>query len=81
MKAVLPSISKILTGSGNASEPGPDASMQSRSKKGKKKAQMYEGDELFTSTRPAIYSTEVDSKILLIALEGMCLHLEIGGIA
>lgn len=71
MKSVLPSISKMLVNSDGAPDFGVNGSSQSKSKKGKKKAQSYEGDELFSAARPVVYPTDVDAKVLLKALEGM----------
>ncbi|KAF9453001.1 hypothetical protein P691DRAFT_802381 [Macrolepiota fuliginosa MF-IS2] len=67
MKAVLPSISKVLVSSDNLSNFGVGPT-QSKGRKGKKK-QSYEGDELFSASRPVIYSTDVEGKVLLAALE------------
>lgn len=70
MKATLPSVSKILAIPENTNT-GLNDSAQSKSKKGKRKAQTYEGEGLFSASRPVIYSTDIDGKVLLTALEGM----------
>jgi hypothetical protein len=70
MKAVLPSISRILANSENSSDVETNGFASAKGRKGKKKAQTYEGDELFSSARAVICPTDVDGKVLLTALEG-----------
>lgn len=70
MKGILPLVSKILRDH-NTRDTILDSFAQSKGRKGKKKAQMFEADELFASVRSIIYPTESDGKIVLIALEGL----------
>lgn len=70
MKSVLPLVSKILRNPNDTHDSVPSSSTQSKGRKGKKKAQAFETDELFTSVRPVIYPSESDGKNVLMALEG-----------
>ncbi len=70
MKATLPSVSEILASPESTSSAAINGSAQPKSKKGKRKAQTYEGEGLFSVSRPVIYSTDADGKVLLTALEG-----------
>jgi hypothetical protein len=68
MKAVLPSVTQLLKSPGNTSNTG--ANVSAKGRKGKKKVQAYEGDELFSSARPVLCPADIDRKVLLVALEG-----------
>jgi len=70
MKATIPSISRVLSGSVNNSDTGSNSSAPVKGRKGKKKTQNYEGDEIFSSARVVICPTDMDGKIVLTALEG-----------
>ncbi|KXN89565.1 Proline-, glutamic acid- and leucine-rich protein 1 [Leucoagaricus sp. SymC.cos] len=69
MKAVLPPTSLVLGTIENSPDAGTNGSVPTKGKKGKKKAQIYEGDELFSSLRATIYPTDVEGKISLTALK------------
>jgi hypothetical protein len=75
MKGVLPFVSKILRNPNDTHDPVPASSVQSKGRKGKKRAQMFETDELLTSVRSVIYPSESDGKIVLIALEGLSFQI------
>ncbi|RXW17846.1 hypothetical protein EST38_g7991 [Candolleomyces aberdarensis] len=65
MRAVLPSLTIVLSSSNAV-----DASAEdSKSNKGKKKAKNYTGDEVFKVSRDVICPTETDAKVLLSALQ------------
>lgn len=66
MRAVLPSLTVILSSS-NGVDVSPE---DSKSNKGKKKAKNYTGDEVFKLTRDVICPTEADAQVVLSALQG-----------
>jgi hypothetical protein len=66
MRAVLPSLTIVLSSS-NVVDPSPE---DNKSNKGKKKAKNYTGDEVFKVSRDVICPTEADAKVLLSALQG-----------
>jgi len=68
MKATIPSISRVLSGSVNNT--GSNSSAPVKGRKGKKKTQNYEGDEIFSSARVVVCPTDMDGKVVLTALEG-----------
>jgi len=78
MKTVIPFISKVLSNSGNAPDTGSKSSAPAKGRKGKKKIQDYEGDEVFSLARVVICPTDLDGKVFLTALEGeldLCLKI------
>jgi len=70
-KAVLPSISVVLSAPSDSQNAENAYAMSSKSKRGKKRARGYEGDEVFKLSREVICLTTGDSKVLLTALEGV----------
>ncbi|KAF5363543.1 hypothetical protein D9756_000360 [Leucocoprinus leucothites] len=69
MKAALSSFSRLLTSSRNVPETEASGLATTKNRKGKRKAQVYEGEELFWSARTVICPTGADGKVLLTALE------------
>ncbi|KAF6762174.1 rRNA processing/ribosome biogenesis-domain-containing protein [Ephemerocybe angulata] len=67
-RAVLPSLVVILSSSATNVEAHTDEA-SGKSKKGKKKAKNYAGDEVFKVSRDVICPTDVDSEVLLLALD------------
>jgi hypothetical protein len=51
------------------------ATVQATSRKGKKRARAFEGDEIIRGSVAAICSTEIDGEIILTALEGANVHI------
>lgn len=74
MRAVLPSLVVILSSSTTADAIG--TTDAAASKKGKKKAKNYAGDEVFKVTREVICPTEVDGQVVLSALEVVRFRLQ-----
>lgn len=74
MKAIIPCISKVLSSSESTPDTGSRSLAPAKGRKGKKKIQSYEGDEVFSLARVVIYPTDLDGKVFLTALEG-ALHL------
>ena len=70
-KAVLPSISVILSAPSHSQNTVNALVMSSRGKKGRKRARGYEGDEVFKLSREVICPTIDDGRVLLTALEGI----------
>jgi hypothetical protein len=70
-KAVLPSISVILSAPTGSQSTENTPAMSSRGKKGRKRARGYEGDEVFKLSREVICPTIDDGRVLLAALEGI----------
>ncbi|KAG6812998.1 hypothetical protein H0H92_014929 [Tricholoma furcatifolium] len=76
-KAVLPLLSVVLaTPSPSESQSPEDVGNSQKSKKGKKRARGYEGDEVFKLTREVICPGPEDGKVLLAALNVMRLLLQ-----
>lgn len=74
-KAVLPSLSVILaTPTESEDTRSTAAAASSRSKKGKKRARGYEGDEVFKLSRSVICPSLDDGKVIIAAFEGLFLH-------
>ncbi|KAG5342288.1 hypothetical protein C0989_003417 [Termitomyces sp. Mn162] len=73
-KAVLPSLSVVLV-TPTESQASDDTSASQRSRKGKKRARGYEGDEVFKLSKEVICPGHTDGRVLFIALEVMRLIL------
>lgn len=73
-KAVLPSLSIILVTPTESEGTTSTAAASTQSKKGKKRARGYEGDEVFKLSRSVICSSLDDGKVLIAACEGLFLH-------
>lgn len=71
MKAILPLISVILT---TAAETRDAGTTTTKSRRGKKRARGYEGDEVFKVTRDVICPTVDGGKVVLAAFDGMIRH-------
>ncbi|KAJ3575808.1 hypothetical protein NP233_g842 [Leucocoprinus birnbaumii] len=69
MKAVLPSVSRILITSGNIEDARINGTASAKGRKGKKKAQNFEGEEVFSSTRAVLCPADADGELLLAALD------------
>jgi len=69
VRAVLPYLVVVLS-SASPAEVAMTAAGEDPSKKGKKKAKNYAGDEVFKVTRDIICPTDVDAEVLLSSLEG-----------
>jgi hypothetical protein len=67
-KALLPSLCAVLAAQSESHRSGYNSS---KSKKGKKRVQGYEGDELFKVSREVICPTIEDGKVVLATLDGM----------
>ncbi|KAF8969481.1 rRNA processing/ribosome biogenesis-domain-containing protein [Flammula alnicola] len=67
-KAVLPSVTNLLTTSSNGSS-GDNEPSSSKSSKGKKRARNYEGDEVFKVSRQVAYPTAEEGEILLSSID------------
>lgn len=67
-KAVLPTVTKMLTSKSKTQE----APSTSKSKSGKKRARNYEGDEVFNVSREVAYPTTEDGEVLLNSIDGGC---------
>ncbi|KJA29888.1 hypothetical protein HYPSUDRAFT_31915 [Hypholoma sublateritium FD-334 SS-4] len=65
-KAILPSITKILSTSNDVEDM---QASSSKSKNARKRARNYEGDEVFKITRQVVCTTAVDEQILLISID------------
>ncbi|KAF4619590.1 hypothetical protein D9613_005172 [Agrocybe pediades] len=65
-KAVLPSLTRILSASTTNIDSEPSSS---KSKNAKKRARNYEGDEVFKMTRQVTYATAEESEVALISLD------------
>jgi hypothetical protein len=68
-KAALPSLVAVL-GDQNAESQNDRAINGSESRKGKKRARGYEGDEIFRVGNEVICSNDIEAKILLITVDG-----------
>lgn len=66
-KAVLPSITKILSSPTEVDKDNEPSS--SKSKNARKRARNYEGDEVFKVTRQVSYRTAEESEIALASLD------------
>ncbi|TFK43691.1 rRNA processing/ribosome biogenesis-domain-containing protein [Crucibulum laeve] len=73
-KAVLPSLSVVLTSAPDAPSLYGNV-MSTKDKKGKKKARNYEGEEVFKVSREVVCQTSDDGKVLLAALRAIELLL------
>ncbi|KAF9569005.1 hypothetical protein CPC08DRAFT_678642 [Agrocybe pediades] len=65
-KAVLPSLTRILSASTTNIDSEPSSS---KSKNAKKRARNYEGDEVFKMTRQVTYATAEEGEVALISLD------------
>ncbi len=72
-RAVLPSLTVLLHTQFDAQRQNENAVSASvgKSRKGKKRARGYEGDEVFKTTREITCPTKEDGEIILTSLEGM----------
>lgn len=66
-KAILPSITKILTTSSDTEDV---QASSSKNKNARKRARNYEGDEVFKVTRQVVCITPEDEQILLKSIDG-----------
>lgn len=73
-KAVLSSITTILPSQSDFDQ-STDTVQIGRSKKGKKRARAYEGDELLKVSRNILFPLSDDGKAVLVACDGMSIFL------
>ncbi|KAG6868167.1 hypothetical protein C0993_006835 [Termitomyces sp. T159_Od127] len=73
-KAVLPSLSVVLAAQLDSQASGDIAASQ-KSRKGKKRARGYEGDEVFKLSKEVICPGPIEGQVLVVALEVMRLIL------
>lgn len=69
-RAMLPSIIVVLSHKSDIQPEAEASAGSAKSRKGKKRARGYEGDEVFKMTRTAICTTEEDGEVVLAALSG-----------
>ncbi|OCH92155.1 hypothetical protein OBBRIDRAFT_886436 [Obba rivulosa] len=74
-KAILPSLSVVLSSESHASDGTDQSAFKSKGRKGKKRARGYEGDEVFKITREIVCPTPDDGDALLAALRATDLVL------
>jgi hypothetical protein len=73
-KAVLPSLSVVLATPTESEDTENTAAASTRSKKGKKRARGYEGDEIFKLSRGVVCPSLDDGNVLIAAFEGALSH-------
>lgn len=66
----MPSLAVILSTQTQLEHDGDHALGKQKRRKGKKRAQDYEGDEVFKVSRETICSTPAESNVLLAAVDG-----------
>ncbi len=69
VRATLPLLAIVLSKRSQAGIENEQASGQSRSKKGKKRARGYEGDEVFKVGREIVCSTAEEGDVLLASVD------------
>ncbi|KAK0206320.1 rRNA processing/ribosome biogenesis-domain-containing protein [Desarmillaria ectypa] len=79
-KAVLSSITTILPSQSDFDQ-STDTIQTGRSKKGKKRARAYEGDELFKVSRNVLFPLSDDGKAVLVACDALALLLRNPGLS
>ncbi|KAH8094810.1 rRNA processing/ribosome biogenesis-domain-containing protein [Cristinia sonorae] len=77
-RAVLPSVTCILAHKSDLQSESEASGGSAKSRKGKKRARGYEGDEVFKMTRGAICATPEDGEVVLAALNVLKLLLSTG---
>ena len=66
----MPCLSTVLSKQSEAQQSDDAAVNASKSKKSRKRARGYEGDEVFKVSREVIFPTAEDGKVVLAALDG-----------
>ena len=69
VRATLPLLAAVLSKRSQAMAENDQASGQTRSKKGKKRARGYEGDELFKVGRDVVCSSSEEGDVLLASID------------
>ena len=72
-RAAMPFLAVILSKRSHSGADDEQGAVQGRSKKGKKRARGYEGDELFKVGREVICLTTTEGDVLVASVDGMCL--------
>lgn len=73
VKAILPSISAVLPGQTEV-QIIQNKNAMGGSRKSKKRARGYEGDELFKASRGVVFPHLVDGELALCACQGIWIH-------